>query len=103
MDRRRQCQLLLDVAALSVEGEGYTFVQVTPARGCDPSLGEPGRGQPASTCLAMTMRWISLVPSPISHSFTSRRWRSTSNSRTYPYPPCTCRALLHARVAASLA
>ena len=41
-------------------------------------------GQTASTCLAMTMRWTSLVPSPISQSLASRKCLSMSNSRTYP-------------------
>ena len=36
---------------------------------------------PARSCLAMTMRCTSLVPSPISQIFASRRCRSTANSR----------------------
>ena len=32
--------------------------------------------QPASNCRAMTSRWISLVPSPIVVSFTSRKYFS---------------------------
>src|SRR5688572_18635235 len=32
----------------------------------------------------MMMRWISLVPSPIVHSFASRHMRSTGYSRLYP-------------------
>ena len=34
-----------------------------------------------SRCLAITERWTSLVPSPISQIFASRRCRSTLNSR----------------------
>jgi len=33
------------------------------------------------TLRAMIMRWISLVPSPITHSFASRHMRSTGYSR----------------------
>src|SRR4051812_28261990 len=33
---------------------------------------------------AMTMRWISLVPSPISRIFASRQWRATGNSFMNP-------------------
>jgi serine/threonine protein kinase len=36
---------------------------------------------PTRSCFAMTMRCTSLVPSPISQIFASRRWRSTANSR----------------------
>src|SRR6266550_2916130 len=50
---------------------------------------------------AMTMRWTSLVPSPISIRRTSRRCRSIGKSRRYPYPPSTWSDESAALVAAS--
>src|SRR5882724_2113586 len=50
---------------------------------------------------AMTMRWISDVPSPISVSFASRKMRSTGNSEMYPAPPWICTAFVAAFIAAS--
>src|SRR5512135_605672 len=50
---------------------------------------------------AMMIRWTSDVPSPISHSFASRMYRSAGYSCVYPYPPNTCTALMVARIAAS--
>src|SRR5215831_15276669 len=50
---------------------------------------------------AMTRRWISEVPSPISVSFASRKMRSTGNSVMYPAPPWICTAFVAAFIAAS--
>src|SRR5262249_27849524 len=50
---------------------------------------------------AMTSRWISEVPSPISVSFASRKMRSTGNSVMHPAPPWICTAFVDAFIAAS--
>src|SRR5262249_36548409 len=50
---------------------------------------------------AMTRRWISEVPSPISVSFASRKMRSTGNSVMYPAPPWICTAFDAAFIAVS--
>src|SRR5262245_16557614 len=50
---------------------------------------------------AITIRWISLVPSPISHTLSSRIIRSTGYSAVYPYPPKIWTALVVVRIASS--
>src|SRR5439155_21896133 len=50
---------------------------------------------------AMTMRWISDVPSPISVSLASRKIRSTGNSVMYPAPPWSWTARVAAFIATS--
>src|SRR5437660_547520 len=50
---------------------------------------------------AITRRWISDVPSPISVSFASRKMRSTGNSAMYPAPPWICTAWVAAFIAVS--
>ena len=75
---------------------------VARARAGDEVTGRGRRHQDARRrSRAMTMRWTSLVPSPISMRRASRRWRSTAKSRRYPYPPRTCSDASAARVAAS--
>lgn len=78
------------------------------SRSCVEQLGrEPGVRDPNCDCrpreghrytsstgyyasdLAITMRWISLVPSYSSVILASRRSRSTGYSLQYPYPPNT--------------
>src|SRR5207245_11252100 len=52
---------------------------------------------------AMTRRWISEVPSPISVSFASRKMRSTGNSVMSPAPPWSCPAFDAACIAVAAA
>ena len=49
----------------------------------------------------MTLRWISLVPSPTIISGASRKYRSTSYSVEYPYPPWMRTALSAISIAVS--
>ena len=42
----------------------------------EDAIGQRGAFGHASSCRAMTSRWISLVPSPIVSSFTSRKYFS---------------------------
>ncbi len=74
-------RLALQVGAVGISnpGRAQAWFGLVESRGASGRSG--GIQIPRRRFLAMTMRWTSLVPSPISQIFTSRRWRSTSNSR----------------------
>src|SRR4029453_15000333 len=85
--------------ARAVEGDGGDSL-ARPVE--DARLGQIGHTpRPPRISRAMTMRWISDVPSPISVSLASRKMRSMGNSVMYPAPPWICTALVAAFIAAS--
>src|SRR5206468_4614966 len=71
--------------------------------GCERRRGRaaPSANPQRPRCRAITIRWTSFVPSPISRSFWSRYSREIGNSSMNPYPPWIWSAIFAARFESS--